>query len=159
MENWKFVDAKFVDANRETIQIIWEDNDQEVEEIIPADETNHRYQELLKHTTLDDLHFNTHEWIKEQKRMYRAAVKHIAAEDGLIFDSKDIQKLGMNYALSNVEPETDTDKERLFKLKLELFENDFVKSSQNKELKSTLRKSTSPIDALQAAIDIVKDNS
>ena len=48
------------------------------------------------------------------------------------------------------------DKELLFALKLELFEYDTIKKSDNSKYKSLIRKSQSPYEVLKYAVEIIE---
>lgn len=147
MENWEFQTAYFTDVNRTVINITWQDGDNEVEETIPFDESFHRYQELLKYITLDEIHENTKIRNREGTRAFKELVKQIAEEDGYLF-TDDRQQYDAsfdkvnNYLFGNAFNE-ETDKELLFKLKLAAFEMDFVKTYKGRKLKSELRKAES----------------
>jgi len=54
---------------------------------------------------------------------------------------------------------SEEDKEKLFMIKLQLFEVEEIKNNKNKDLKAKLRKSTTPLDAIKTAIEIVEETS
>lgn len=147
MEHWKFINARFSDQNRTIINITWQDGDNEVEETIPFDENYYRFQELLKHISVDELHDQTKNFNRENEVAFKEYVKAIAEEDGYLYIdnpngySAIFDKVN-NYFFNDGSNE-DPDKELLFKLKLTAFELDFVKTFKGRSLKSELRKATS----------------
>lgn len=147
MEHWIYQTSYFTDVNRTVINIEWLDGEEQIEETIPFDEDFHRYQELLHHVTLDQIHENTKQRNYEAHRAFRQYVKEIAEEDGHMF--LDTAK-GYNASFDRVNDylfgdayDEETDKELLFKLKLSAFEIPLVKSFKGRKLKSELRKSSS----------------
>ena len=147
MEDVTYQYAYFANLQRTVINIEWLHNDEIIEETIPFDEDFYRYQELLQHVTLDQIHENTKQRNYEANRVFKQYVKEIAEEDGYMF--LDIAK-GYNASFDRVNDylfgdafNEETDKELLFKIKLSVFELDFVKSFKGRKLKSELRKSSS----------------
>ncbi len=147
MDNWIYQNAYFTDVNRTVINIEWLDGDKVVEETIPFDTSFHRYQTLLDHISLDQLHENTKKRNREVSEAFKEVVRQIAEEDGLLYSD---ESKGYNTSFDKVNEylfgdafNEETDKELLFKIKLSVFELDFVKSFKGRKLKSELRKSSS----------------
>ena len=87
-------------------------------------------------------------------------VKKVAVKEGLLkriienVDS-DFFKLLMDFFLSDKQEHID----RLFNFKIFLFEQDTVKNSKNEEVKTAIRKSKTPLEALDNFIIIWKESN
>ena len=157
-----FITAHFIDNERKTIEVILKD-DKETKVypyILEYDIDNPICQELLKIITLDELHENTWQKKKDERRDFESMVKKVAVKEGLLkriienVDS-DFFKLLMDFFLSDKQEHID----RLFNFKIFLFEQDTVKNSKNEEVKTAIRKSKTPLEALDNFILIWKESN
>ena len=105
---------------------------------------------------LDELHENTYKHKKEEKRLFDEHVINIAKKDGLVFDE---YKLDTKFypTLVSAILKDQKDEDHLFALKLALFENETINSSDNAELKAEIRKGKSKIEVLQAALKLFSE--
>ena len=92
--------------------------------------------------SLDELHENTLQTKKEEKDFLMNKLSRIAKKDGLVFDE---YKLDTKFypTLVSAILKDQKDEDHLFALKLALFENETINSSDNAELKSEIRKGKS----------------
>ena len=85
----------------------------------------------------------------------------IAKKRGMLleFDEKnsDSYKKLLDIIFTKDENET-LAKENLFSFKLALFEFDAIKNSNDRETKAKIRKAVNTVDALESAIQIIKQN-
>ena len=83
-----FVEATFIDTERKNIEVLTRSDDGEsvIPTIIPFNEENHMFKELMEVTTLDKLHEDTHNKKKAESELYKQEVMRIAKEDGLLAD-------------------------------------------------------------------------
>lgn len=152
-----FITAYFCDDDRKFIEILStsEDKKETFPTVIPFDENEPQYKILLEFVTLDDLHENTYQLKKTEREMYEKELVEIAKKEGMVLESSMIDTKFFNLlskALFNFDPEKDSDK--LFALKISLFEIDKIKDAPNDDKKAKLRKSKTLIEALQAAFEI-----
>lgn len=152
-----FITAYFCDDDRKFIEILStsEDKKETYPTVIPFDENEPQYKILLEFVTLDDLHENTYQLKKTEREMYEKELVEIAKKEGMVLESSMIDTKFFNLlskALFNFDPEKDSDK--LFALKISLFEIDKIKDAPNDDKKTKLRKSKTLIEALQAAFEI-----
>ena len=152
-----FITAYFCDDDRKFIEILStsEDKKETFPTVIPFDENEPQYKILLEFVTLDDLHENTYQLKKTEREMYEKELVEIAKKEGMVLESSMIDTKFFNLlskALFNFDPEKDSDK--LFALKISLFEVDKIKDAPNDDKKAKLRKSKTLIEALQAAFEI-----
>jgi len=81
-----FLEASFIDNDRKNIEVLTKSDDGEsvIPTIIPFNEENHMFKELMEVTTLDKLHEDTYNKKKSESELYKQEVMRIAKEDGLL---------------------------------------------------------------------------
>lgn len=153
MKHWVYKNAYFTNANEDTIQITWLDGDKEIEENILNDTSHHRYQELLNHTSLDDIYNNTVEERKIQRKAFKQAVIQIAKEDGLIYTENN-STLATELLNALTRDADQIDKKELFQFKLVVFESSIVADS--KKSKTKLRQAKTYKEAILELIKFIE---
>ena len=125
-----FVDAYFIDNERQNIEILAtnEDKTKVFPTIIPFDENNDMFKSLTSIMTLDELHENTYNKKKEERKLFIDQIKRIAQKEGLIKQivehvDSDFFKLMFDFLLSDKQEHID----RLFNFKIYIFEQDLNK--------------------------------
>jgi len=148
----EFVDAYFTNNERTDIEILRKNaNGDIVPESATINENDVLYQGILKNgITLDILHERTYKKIKHTKKSQLKFAEKIAKkENSELFNEKVDMNIDWIFAeFSN------KDVEKLFKFKLKSFEYDFVKNSENRQLKSKIRKAQTPLEVLINVIEI-----
>lgn len=155
----KLVNAHFFNNERNQVRVYYiNEDDQEVEYVIPADPDHSLFQQLLETFTMDDIHENTWAYIKDQQTAFEQSIMTIAKREGQIYDvGTPNPKLYKEVARIVSQPfDPEKDKELLFVMKLEIFDLEEVKSCKERTLKSELRKAETPIDVLIATCNIIK---
>ena len=157
-----YLTAIFIDNERKNIEVLLKSDDGKAVNpfILEYDPNNSICKELLSVVTLDQLHENTYIKKQEERKQFEKVVKKVAQKEGLLkkiienVDS-DFFKLLMDFLLSNKQEHID----RLFNFKIFLFEQDIVKNCKNEDLKTAIRKSKTPLEALDNFIIIWKENN
>jgi hypothetical protein len=157
-----FITASFIDTERKNIEILLKDDEETkvYPYILEYNPDNPICKELLEICSLDQLHENTWQKKKDERRDFESMVKKVAVKEGLLkriienVDS-DFFKLLMDFFLSDKQEHID----RLFNFKIFLFEQDTVKNSKNEEVKTAIRKSKTPLEALDNFIIIWKESN
>lgn len=157
-----YLTASFIDNERKTIEVLLKSDDGKAVNpfILEYDPDNSICKQLLSVVTLDELHEITWEKKKDERKNFEAMVKKVAVKEGLMkritadIDS-DFFKLLMEFLLSNKQEHID----RLFNFKIFLFEQDIMKNSKNEDLKTAVRKSKTPLEALDNFILIWKESN
>lgn len=165
MDNTRFVNAYFTSDDRKTITTFWEDPvnpDAVIEVVIEADEKQAEYKKLMDHISLDEIHENTWRYIKDSEQAFKDTVIEIARERGWLVNmddggTSDFHKVVVDMIFDPYDEEIH--KEKLFFMKLQLFEKDFMKNSKDKEGKKKVRRAQTPLAAIKAAIDIFETSS
>ena len=158
--NLKYVSAYFRDDARKSVVSFWEDLDNPgplIEIDMTTEEGNVEYKNLLEHVTVDEIHENTWRYIQESEQAFKDQVIAIANERGWLVNmddggDSDFYKIIIDMLFGEFNEEEN--KERLFFFKIQLFEQEFVKSCKDKEMKKAVRRASTPLQALKAAIDI-----
>jgi hypothetical protein len=157
-----FITASFIDTERKNIEILLKDDEETkvYPYILEYNPDNPICKELLEICSLDQLHENTWQKKKDERRNFESMVKKVAVKEGFLkriienVDS-DFFKLLMDFFLSDKQEHID----RLFNFKIFLFEQDTVKNSKNEEVKTAIRKSKTPLEALDNFIIIWKESN
>jgi thymidylate synthase len=149
-----FVEASFIDNERQNIEVLTKSDDGKsvIPTIIPFDETNHMFKELMDIKTLDELHEDTHNKKKLEGELYKEQAIAFAKEAGLVAEENksDIVTKLIEYITKNTNNE-----DELFALKLGLFEVAEIKDSEDIELKKSLRQSKTKAEVLLNALTII----
>jgi len=157
--NLKYVNAYFRDDERRSILTYWKENDSSDSiidiEIDVNDEKS--LNELLEYTSIDQIHENTWNYIKDSEEAFKETVVQIANDRGWLVNMDDGGTSDFNKILVDIvfdEYDENIHKEKLFFLKINIFEKDFIKECKDKDLKRKLRRASTPLEAFRVAIEI-----
>jgi len=159
---FEYVTSRFTDNARTVCEVLWKNVDEKAENYesivavtCQASDSDELWRELISIVDIDTIHENTYNYIKEQDTIYKDQVIKIAKERGLIYDidsiNSDVYKSLVEFTFS---PFKEEDKEKLFMLKLQLFELEPIKNSSDRAAKAAMRKAPDIITAFKHAIDI-----
>jgi len=157
-----YLTAIFIDNERKNIEVLLKSDDGKAVNpfILEYDPNNSICKELLSVVTLDQLHENTYIKKQEERKQFEKVVKKVAQKEGLLkkiienVDS-DFFKLLFDFLLSSKQEHID----RLFNFKIFLFEQDIVKNCKDEDLKTAIRKSKTPLEALDKFLIIWKESN
>ena len=151
-----YITASFIDNERKNIEVLLRDekNEKVISHIVEYDEKYPSCQELLKIITLDDLHENTYQKKKKEKKAVEEMVVKIAKRDGLVFDEHRLDTKFYPTIVKAMFEETENE-DHLFALKLALFELKQIRDSKDVEVKKKLRQAKNKIELLKIAIDLM----
>jgi hypothetical protein len=110
---------------------------------------------------MDEIHENTWTYIKDSEQAFKDQVVEIAKERGWLINMDDGGTSDFHKVIVDMifEPyDEEIHKEKLFFLKIQIFERDFIKESKDKEAKKKLRRAKTPIEALKVAIEIFESS-
>ena len=151
------IGAYFIDEDRKNIEVLTtsdEDKKQVIPTILPFDENNIMFKELMGVITVDDLHENTYQKKKEEQKIFEGKVMEIAKRDGLIVDDTKIDSNSFAKVVKAIFEQGENE-DQLFALKLALFELTAIRDSKNDNLKKKLRQSKNKIEVLKIAFDLI----
>ena len=156
-----YITAHFIDNERKNIEVILKDEEETkvYPYILEYNPDNPICKELLEICSLDQLHENTWEKKKVERKDFESMVKRVAQKDGLlkkIIESVDSEfmTLMMDFLLSGKQEHID----RLFNFKIFLFEQDIVKHAEENK-KTAIRKAKTPLEALKLFIEIWEESN
>jgi hypothetical protein len=150
-----FISARYVDNEKKIVEILYKMGDKNIPHIIEHDTEHPDWQQLMTITNLDEIHFNTHNFIKQSQKDFRKMVMKIAEDEGMVKDVVaelstpfygEVFEFFFNY--------DDKQKEMLFNFKLFIFEKEFVKNSTDTDTKAEMRKAQSPIEVMNAVMKL-----
>jgi len=159
-----FIEASFIDNERKNIEILTksEDGKTVIPTVIPYDENNDMFKELMTIKTIDQLHEDTHNKKKEESKAYKAEIMRIAKEDGLLDDVTNTHSIEKNKDayFSNIfdgVTKNLTDEDHLFAFKISAFENiEKINESDNVEGKKRIRQAKNKIELFRAIFDMIE---
>lgn len=178
LKNKQFIDAVFTSPERDTIEVIWgnPDNEEMYQEYVQVDPRDKAYLEVLElgKINFDDIIDATAERNRQQRRDFELSAIKIGQEEGWIPLSQTEKKesdrvqikterqireevyADLNEMLYSNEPPKDRKfKEFMFMSKLYLFEHDKLKNSKDTKTKSALRKSKTPFEMIKNAVKLM----
>jgi hypothetical protein len=150
----KIADVTYTNPELDTVKILWKD-DMNVyrEHYLKVDEEDEQFQALLEVTSYEDIEGRTKAANDIIRQEFKDAFDRYAERTGIYTDSGPLENnTGFFRFFSNFDPENAEDKEKLFSLKLSIFEKDEVKDSEvnekTKSAKTAIRKAKNPIEIL-----------
>jgi hypothetical protein len=154
MINHTFVNARFIDTKHTVCEALWKDNDDDTiirSENVLREDGNTLWENLLKETTLEQILRNTFDYNKGEEEAFKKMFKKMydKEESQPKSDSLSFEKL-----LSN-----DLNQEELFKLKILIFENEAIKESKDRSLKTKIRKSKDVLEIINLYYNATQTSS
>ena len=159
IHNLEIHTAHFVNNERTEIEVLFlsdkstDDNLVMIPYNIEAKENDADYEWLISKIDIDQIHENTFNKFRRENEEFRETIIATGKEMGLIFDNNGVNS-NLYEALVDTlfEPFVEEDmKEKLFVMKLKLFEVEAIKSSKDRGLKAKLRKSKDFLSAIKYA--------
>lgn len=158
MQGYNLLTAHFSNNERTTVEVYWcDDKGEDIQvEYIEANEKDAAWQDLITHISIDQLHENTYKHIRKQNDMFEKQVIAIAKKNGMVHDINTDRGAALKVATETLFKEFSEEelKENLFVYKLNLFENEVIKSSKDRTLKSAIRKAKTIVEATLAACEL-----
>ncbi len=155
-----FIEASFVDNERQNIEILTksEDGKTVIPTVIPYDENNDMFKELMTIKTIDQLHEDTHNKKKAESELFKQEVMRIAKEDGM-FDSMSKEENKENYFSNIIDGVTRKldDEDDLFAFKIAAFDEiKKINESDDVEGKKRIRQAKNKIELFRAIFDMIE---
>ena len=150
----KVQEAYYTDPELSTVAVIYVDNGQTVQFDVTVDSDDPRWIALLNEVTIEEIDIYTRSFHEQHRAVFREAFEDYASRNNIgnvITDANsnsapDLYKLVTH--LLNFNNDDGKKSEDLFKIKLAIFDHELVKASNNKEVKTAIRRATTPVDAL-----------
>jgi len=148
-----FYSAYFIDQDNKNIEVLFTEQDKMIVSVVPYDEQDDQFKALSKFINVDQIHENTYNKRKEDRKVFERQVMRIAERDG-IFVNKEIDSKMMPLIVKTIFEDNNTD--NLFAFKLALFELEQVRNSEDQDIKKKLRSANTKVEALQAVFELIK---
>ena len=151
----KIIEAYFANAENDTVEVLYKENNKAVSFYVPVDYENGLYQDLIKEYDNEQITQST----LNRNRMYAKQVKDLVhAQKTAVVNKKN--KTNVADFINLILEYDEQIKEHLdvmFQLKVRIFEQDTIKKSSNKELKSKIRTSKTPLEILYYYKELMND--
>ena len=155
-----FIEASFIDNDRKNIEVLTKSDDGKsvIPTIIPFNEENHMFKELMEVTTLDKLHEDTHNKKKEEARLFEEQVMRIAKKSGMLSSiAKEESNDEFFTSVINAITKKRDDEDHLFAFKIAVFDQlKEVSESDNVEGKKKIRQAKNKIELFRAVFDMIE---
>lgn len=159
-DDYEVLNAFFSNNERDTVQIEVKHKETGEETSFYAavmdDGSSAMWEELLAlpGITIDKLHENTFNYIKEQQLILQQIALNAVKGSGALI-SKDLEDV-VNYVL-DFDPDDENSARKLFEIKIKLFDQPCVQNNENKELRSKLRKAKTILQLLSCYNEFVEE--
>jgi len=142
----KIIEAYYANSENDTVEVIYKQGEKAINHYLKVDFNNQDFKDLIKEYDTDKIAESTiarnRNYAKQLSDMIDAGIKSKT-------DVK--QKVSIEEYIDSMLNFNSSDKqsaEVLFALKVKVFENDKVKSCNDKDLKSSLRSAKTPVDLI-----------
>ena len=151
----RIVEAYYTNAEQDSVSILWTDGEKNRDYHLKVDEEDDQFKALLAEYSYESLDESTLAKNEINRQWWRDAFNAYAATQN--FSSGVLEERQADLSLIfDFDPENSEHKEGLFKLKLQMFEQDIVKKSKSKVAKAAIRKAPTPIEAIVAYKKFIK---
>ena len=150
----RIVEAYYTNAEQDSVSILWSDGEKNRDYHIKVDEEDDQFKALLAEFSYESIDQCTLAKNELGRQWWRDAFNDYA-EQNLKSDVPEERQSDLSI-IFDFDPENSEHKEGLFKLKLQMFEQDIVKNSKSKVAKAAIRKAPTPIEAIVAYKKFIK---
>ena len=164
----RIIEAYYTNPELDTVCVTYREDEQLTPDGEPraydyymeVDETDARFQALLKEVSYETIQETTEERARVYRKDFQNIVKEYIKENGLtssLSDDRLVEKAQKKLfdSIIDFDEQDVTHKERLFRLKLRIFESE-VAENANRNQKVKIRKASSPLEVLATYYDIIK---
>ena len=144
----KIIEAYYSNSENDTVEVIYKEGEQAINHYLKVDFNDQDFKDLIEEYDTDKIAGST---IARNRNYARQLSELVDAGIKSKTDKKEKVKVTVDSFIDKLIDFDVNDKESaeiLFALKVKLFEKNQVKNSNNKELKSKLRASKSPIELI-----------
>lgn len=157
----KIIEAYFTDPTHKTIEVIYKESDKAVAHFLNVDYEHPDYKDLVNEYSLEEIQKTTTNRKNSYTELAKQAVIGLGLKSNKKDNSTDLEKLKKSVTaelidkLLDFDGEIKSDANLLFDVKLNLFDNDIVKNSNDENTKTKIRQSKSPWDAINEARKLI----
>ena len=151
----KIIEAYYANKENDTVEVIYRENNKAVVFYVPVDHENQLYKDLIKEYDSELISQST----LNRNKLYAKQIKDLVfAQKTALVNQK--HKTNIEDFVNILIDFNSDNKEHLyvmFQLKVRIFEQDTIKKSSNKELKSKIRTSKTPLEILYYYKELMND--
>ena len=151
----KIIEAYYANSENDTVEVIYKENDKAVVFYVPVDHENQLYKDLIKEYDSELISQST----LNRNKLYAKQIKDLVfAQKTALVNQK--HKTNIEDFVNILIDFNSDNKEHLdvmFQLKVRIFEQDTIKKSSNKKLKSKIRTSKTPLEILYYYKELMND--
>ena len=151
----KIIEAYYANSENDTVEVIYKENDKAVVFYVPVDHENQLYKDLIKEydsELISQSTLNRNKLYAKQVRDLVFAQKTALTNQKHKTNIEDFVNILIDFKSDNKEH-----LDVMFQLKVRIFEQDTIKKSSNKELKSKIRTSKTPLEILYYYKELIND--
>jgi hypothetical protein len=149
----KIIEVYYTDPELSSAAVVYLEGDTAVDYFVTVDNNDPRWLSVLEEVTFEEIDLCTRNRHEAHRDLFREAFEDYA-ERNIMRNTKstdtprELEVYNFVSTLINWDPEDSTKAEDLFKVKLAIFDHELVKASDNKDVKTAIRRSSSPLEAL-----------
>ena len=151
----KIIEAYYANSENDTVEVIYRENDKAVVFYVPVNHENQLYKDLIKEydsELISQSTLNRNKLYAKQVRDLVFAQKTALTNQKHKTNIEDFVNILLDFKGDNKEH-----LDVMFQLKVRIFEQDTIKKSSNKELKSKIRTSKTPLEILYYYKELMND--
>ena len=142
----KIIEAYYANSDNDCVEVIYKQDDKAINHYLKVDFNNQDFKDLIEEYDTDKIAAST----IARKRQYAKQLSDMV-DQGIKSKTDVKQRVSVEEYIDSMLNFNSSDKqsaEILFALKVKVFENDKVKSCNDKDLKSSLRSAKTPVDLI-----------
>ena len=151
----KIIEAYYANPDNDTVEVIYKEGDKASNCYVPVDHENDLYKSLIKEYSSEQISQST----LNRNKLYAKQVRDLvfAQKTALVNQKHKTNIEDFVNILINFNGDIKEHLDVMFQLKVRIFEQDTIKKSSNKELKSKIRTSKTPLEILYYYKELMND--
>ena len=151
----KIIEAYYANPDNDTVEVIYKEDDKALPFYVPVDNENDLYKALIKEYSSEQISQST----LNRNKLYAKQVRDLvfAQKTALVNQKHKTNIEDFVNILINFNGDIKEHLDVMFQLKVRIFEQDTIKKSSNKELKSKIRTSKTPLEILYYYKELMND--
>ena len=151
----KIIEAYYANPDNDTVEVIYKECNKALPCYVPVDNENDLYKALIKEYSSEQISQST----LNRNKLYAKQVRDLvfAQKTALVNQKHKTNIEDFVNILINFNGDIKEHLDVMFQLKVRIFEQDTIKKSSNKELKSKIRTSKTPLEILYYYKELMND--
>ena len=151
----KIIEAYYANPDNNTVEVIYREDDKALPCYVPVDNENDLYKSLIKEYSSEQISQST----LNRNKLYAKQVRDLvfAQKTALVNQKHKTNIEDFVNILIDFNGDIKEHLDVMFQLKVRIFEQDTIKKSSNKELKSKIRTSKTPLEILYYYKELMND--